>query len=108
MSGVLQAKDVRDLGSATTSNTLGVRLHRIEGEDEEVLRERLDFAEADLGRALLLAMAVNRLLVRKRAVTPAEIARVAEKLDLADGRADGKLDPGAVRPADIDNREASP
>ena len=31
--GVLQAEDVGDLGSATILNTLGVRLHRIQGED---------------------------------------------------------------------------
>lgn len=50
---------------------------------------RLDDAEDDLGQMLLLAMAVNRLLVRKQALQPAEIARVARELDLADGVEDG-------------------
>lgn len=65
---------------------------------EDAIREELDETEADLGRMLLLAVAVNRILVDKQVVTPSEIADVARQFDLADGRADGKLDPARVRP----------
>ena len=65
---------------------------------EDVIREELDNTEADLGRVLLLAMTVNRLFLQKSLMTSEELAAVARKLDLADGRVDGKLDPNRVRP----------
>jgi hypothetical protein len=68
------------------------------GAGQRGLEDRLDEAEADLGRTLLLAMTVDRILVQKRILTSDEIARVAKQLDLVDGVADGKLDPAAVRP----------
>jgi len=70
------------------------------GSDQQALVERLDEMEADLGQVLLVAMSVNRLLVRKGTLHPNEIGQVARELDLADGKADGKLDPAAVRPRD--------
>ena len=73
------------------------KAHRVEA-DEDALVDRLDEVEGDLGRLLLLAMSANRLLVRKRVLTTGEIAAVARRIDLADGVADGKLDPAVVRP----------
>jgi len=65
---------------------------------QQAVEGRLDEVEVDLGRTLMLTMAVNQILVRKGFLTPAEIARVAGDLDMADGIADGKLDPAVVRP----------
>ena len=65
---------------------------------EDALGEELDEVESDLGRMLLLAMTVNRIFLQKNLLTSEELAAVARKLDLADGRADGKLDPATVRP----------
>jgi hypothetical protein len=65
---------------------------------QQAVDSRLDETEADLGRTLLLTMSVNQILVRKGFLSPAEIAHVAGELDMADGIADGKLDPATVRP----------
>lgn len=68
------------------------------GAGQRGLEARLDEAEADLGRTLLLAMTVDRILVEKGVLTSDEIASVANQLDLVDGVADGQLDPATVRP----------
>jgi len=47
--------------------------------DKRALREEIDNTESDLGRTLLLAMTINRLLVRKQALSSGEIAQVARK-----------------------------
>ena len=73
------------------------KLRRV-GTDNNAFDERLDDVEGDLGSLLLLAMTINRLLVRKQILTTGEIVAEARKIDLADGVADGKLDPSAVRP----------
>lgn len=65
---------------------------------QQAVDSRLDETEADLGRTLLLTMSVNQILVRKGFLSPAEIAQLAGELDMADGIADGKLDPATVRP----------
>lgn len=70
------------------------RRHERDAQREFV--ERIDDAEGDLGRALLLAMTVNRLLVRKGVLTVGEIAAVADEIDLSDGERDGKLHPRAA------------
>jgi hypothetical protein len=67
---------------------------------ESTLEARMDEAEADLGRAILLAFAVKGLLVHKQILTTRDISEVASELDLKDGTADGRLDPAAVRPSD--------
>ena len=74
------------------------RKARRAGAGEQMAEARLDEVEADLGRTLLLAMSVNQLLMRKGVLTAAEIEEVARQVDLADGVADGKLNPAAVRP----------
>jgi hypothetical protein len=76
------------------------RKARRRARDAESLAARLDEFRADLGRTLLMAFAANRLLADKGAVTTEEVARTARRIDLRDGRADGKLDPAMVRPAD--------
>jgi hypothetical protein len=70
------------------------------GAGQRGLEARLDEAEADLGRTLLLALSVDRILVQKGVLTNDEIARVADQLDLVDGVADGQLNPATVRPAE--------
>lgn len=75
--------------------------------ERRAVEESLDEAEADLGRALLLTVAVDRLLERKGFLSPAELAQVAGELDLADGVADGKLDPATVRPPGAERPKAA-
>lgn len=72
--------------------------------DQAAFRSRLDDAESDLGRTLLLAMAVNRTLVAKNVLSPSEITQVARQLDLSDGVEDGKLDPASFRDAESPER----
>jgi len=67
--------------------------------DQAAYRSRLDDAESDLGRTLLLAMAVNRTLVAKGVLSTREITQVAQQLDLSDGVEDGKLAPAQFRDA---------
>ncbi|HYW79608.1 MAG TPA: hypothetical protein VE890_08525 [Thermoguttaceae bacterium] len=68
------------------------------GNERQALEERIEQTEVDLARMLLLAMTVNRVLVRKGVVASGDIGRVAKTLDLMDGTADGKLDPSMLRP----------
>ena len=78
--------------------------HRVErkarraGAEQQMVEARLDEVEADLGRTLLLTMSVNHLLMRHGVLTAAELDEVARDVDLADGVADGKLNPAVVRP----------
>ena len=58
--------------------------------------ESVETLEENLSRALLLVRALTEALVRKGRVTREEVAAVASQLDMLDGRADGKLGPGAV------------
>ena len=62
------------------------------------LDERVGNAEDYLGQSLLLAMAVNRLLQKKRILSKKRIAQVAKRVDLWDGCRDGMLDPAVLRP----------
>jgi hypothetical protein len=95
---------------------LGRRRRRIErkarrmASDQAAYRLRLDDAESDLGRTLLLAMAVQQTLVAKGVLKPCELAQVARQLDLSDGIDDGKLDPAGFRDADspVCSRPAEP
>lgn len=68
----------------------------------DAVGERLDAAEGDLGRMLLLALSVQRLLEQKQTLMPSEFTATAQRLDLFDGIADGKLDPAVVRSPDAD------
>lgn len=72
--------------------------------DQEGLHLRLDDVESDLGRTLLLAMAVNRTVVVKGVLSSSEITQAARQLDLSDGVEDGKLDPACLRDADSPGR----
>jgi hypothetical protein len=68
--------------------------------DQAAYRSRLDDAESDLGRMLLLAVAVNRTLLANGILSSDELAQVARRLDLSDGVEDGKLDPAGFRDAE--------
>ena len=74
------------------------RKARRAGAGQRMVEARLDEVEADLGRTVLLTMTVNQLLLQKGVLTEAEIDWVARHMDLADGVADGRLDPAVVRP----------
>lgn len=60
--------------------------------------DRVAQLEDDLARALLLIEALAEACVRHGVVSREQIAKAAEKLDLLDGVADGKLDPSVIRP----------
>ncbi len=62
------------------------------------LVDRVSQLEDDLGRALLLIQALAETCIEKGVLSREEIAEMAKKVDLADGVADGKLDPQTVRP----------
>ena len=57
------------------------------------LRERVKSLEDDLGRVALLCRALVDVALAKGLLTRDEISAMIAKTDLADGRADGKLDP---------------
>lgn len=61
------------------------------------LRERVKELEDDLGRVALLARALLDAGLAKGLFTRDEIGALLSKADLADGAADGKLDPKRVR-----------
>lgn len=61
------------------------------------LRERVKELEEDLARVALLTKALADVCVAKGLLTRDEIAAMIAKADLADGVADGKLDPKKVR-----------
>jgi len=63
------------------------------------LVDRVSQLEDDLGRALLLIRALAETCVAKGVLSREEIAEMAKRVDLADGVADGKLDPETIRPA---------
>lgn len=54
--------------------------------------------EADLGRALLLVQALSEACIEKGLFSREELAVIAERVDLDDGAADGRLDPATLRP----------
>ena len=62
------------------------------------LVDRMDQLEDDLGRTLLLVHALAESCIAKGVLSREEIAQMGKKVDLADGVADGKLDPERVRP----------
>ena len=57
--------------------------------------ESLESLAENLSRSLLLVHSLMEGLVRKGLITREEIAAVAAQLDMLDGQADGKLDPGS-------------
>ena len=66
----------------------------------EVLQERVCEAEDDLGRGRLLAMAVFKLLLRKKILSRKRITQMAKHVDRWDGLRDGRLRPAVLRPKD--------
>ncbi|NQU22038.1 MAG: hypothetical protein HQ567_12200 [Candidatus Nealsonbacteria bacterium] len=62
------------------------------------LRCRVDDLEDDLARMALLVHSLAEACVRNGALTREEISAVMTEVDLADGVADGKLDPATQRP----------
>jgi hypothetical protein len=64
------------------------------------LEDDIEQLSNDLGRALLLLHSLVETCVRKGVLTRDEIREAAREIDLADGVADGKVDPAVVRPAD--------
>ncbi|MBW3596303.1 MAG: hypothetical protein KY475_03400 [Planctomycetes bacterium] len=72
------------------------------------LREEIDQLSNDLGRALLLLHSLVETCVRKGVLTRDEIRDVAREIDLADGAADGRVDPAALRPPEEQLPERPP
>ena len=68
--------------------------------DENRLAQDVDDADADLGRALLLTVALHDVLLDKGLLVSNDLGQAARDVDLLDGTADGKLDPAVLRPAD--------
>jgi hypothetical protein len=62
------------------------------------LADRVEQLEDDLGRMTLFAHALAETCVRHGLLTREQIAAVAGEIDMADGQADGKLDPATLRP----------
>lgn len=62
------------------------------------LIDRIDQLEDDLGRTLLLVQTLAELCVAKGLLTREEIAKMADRVDRADGVKDGRLDPEMLRP----------
>ena len=62
------------------------------------MRDRVKELEEDLGRVALLTRALVDVCLAKGLLTRDEIAAMIAKADLADGTADGKLDPKKLRP----------
>ena len=75
--------------------------------DENRLAQDVDDADADLGRALLLTVALHDVLLDKGLLVPNDLGQAARDIDLLDGTADGKLDPAVLRPADDSPPNAS-
>jgi hypothetical protein len=72
------------------------RLRSSRARSDSELRDRIDELEDDLARLTLLVHAMAETCVRKGLLSRKEISRMADELDLLDGCADGKLDPGAL------------
>ena len=58
-----------------------------------------------MSRALLLLQSLAELSVAKGVVTREEIAAMAERVDMEDGVADGKLDPAVMRPEQEESKD---
>lgn len=63
-------------------------------------QQRLEELESGLGRVALLARALAELCLEKRVLTLAELERVLEQVDLADGVRDGRLEPDVALPGE--------
>ncbi len=61
--------------------------------------QRLRQSEDDLASMLLLAAGVRWALLDAGVLSKSDLAEAIRRLDLADGVADGKLDPSVTRPA---------
>lgn len=70
--------------------------------------DHVTLLEDDLARTLLLLHSLTEALVRKGAVSREDIETAGREIDLRDGKADGKLDPAMLRPADKPAREIDP
>ena len=74
-------------------------LHKSRADRNSRIRanERIEALEEDLGRAALVLRALMEACVKKGVVTPDELLLLMKQADLADGAADGKLDPKRLR-----------
>jgi len=75
-----------------------IRLHESASRGRDM--DRFEILEDDLARMALLVHALSEACVRKGVLTREEITAMIEEVDLADGQADGKLDPAVMRPED--------
>lgn len=66
---------------------------RMEMKGRVQIRDRVKELEDDLGRVALFARALADACLRKGLLTHNEVATMIHEADLADGTADGKLDP---------------
>ena len=73
--------------------------YRASADDPRIkLVDRVNQLEDDLGRTLLLLVALADTCMAKGVLTKKDITEMAKKIDPADGVPDGKLDPEAVWP----------
>ncbi len=75
------------------------KIHRKSKTAADAVETRVLQCEDDLASMLLLAAGVRRVLLDAGALGKADLAEAVRRMDLADGVADGKLDPAATRPA---------
>lgn len=70
--------------------------------------DRLAALEADLGRVALLARALAELCLQKNVVSREELVQLLLTADLADGKADGKLQAKVVMPGESKAADPDP
>ena len=94
---------LHDFWTAAELNRMDHRasqMRRIASASRADLRQRIDELEDDLGRVALLTHALAEACVQSGVLRREQISAMAEKLDLADGVADGRLDLSGNRAPD--------
>ena len=75
------------------------KIHRKSKSASHATEQRLRQCEDDLASMLLVAAGIRRALLDAGALDKVDLAKAIRRMDLADGVADGKLDPATTRPA---------
>jgi hypothetical protein len=93
-----------DFFTASELNRMDARFRRlrqartVDVQSRGNMLDRIDELEDDLGRLTLFAQTLAEACVRNGLLTREQISTIAQELDLADGKQDGKLDPSVMRP----------
>src|SRR5688572_21527763 len=95
---MLASKSSRDDERAVDARIKAMRTARLR--HAKTAADRARELEDDLGRVALLARALAEVCIRKGLMTEAEVGQVLKEVDLADGSADGKLDPSVLLPGE--------